>query len=1000
VSLRTGSSIMLARCELSPNASSSQGRGEGGPLLGASLPLPALESPPRLHRPCPPLRYVHVIRRNAAAADPPLAPANEATPLAFVPPRNQQPTSWQEAMGEGAASMQAQGRRGGAVSSPLFTSPPTALTFRLQPRNPGAVAVACTPSPEQATATTPCAAVSHRGRKRPASSCTGNLVNLLGTIEPPARSAHDKDSSFCSSCSSSSSSSPKSSKSNPSASPTSRLDSPLAIDGTVLTLQGLSLLSPILHRCPAARPSPQDQEHRQDLGGAATVENWSICSPSSSFARAAPGGGGVGCHSSSFSKYSSQSQPSCSINQTTSSTDTSESTSNNNKRSTPPRCVGPGTSSIKPSPRFASLRVLSQDTDASGNVDDVKSASNTIAVTAAAHRPPRPGVNRTSTNMFYSLSSPNGFSQHQQHPETPPRQLMAPSYPASTESSVVSALQMSPDGADSLEGACTSTNADAGCTSSSLSFKQRRTNLCHSPVAASPSKTILLPLTSHTPLGGGAQPARTMPPLHHTPAASSIASSGAATASSFYSSRTPLPKLTLTPRSTGSRRSANNTGATSSELPRFPSPTAWVEENDHDDSMMLMTPSDFTIGGGVDPSPNAYTTTRTTATTAVDMSFNSSSIPSHDDALYHPVQSSTDIPTELLVARKQAGALSSPGLARRRPLPTAAASTRTSSFIPMPDWSSAEPPSHRMAPSMNSPVVLATSRSLLAPSRSPDPFISMLACGGPKVAADIAAVNNDGFLSDIDDDDDEDEGGFLLASPGAIVEEKLAAQQQGRAKHRCLRRTSLPLPTTADDTFYKRTSLSTMAPTSHSTSNTSLLGIDFLASNTSLFGLDALTKGTSSGSLPYMAGNATTNNNNFRPYGSPTIPADAAAPASSGNGGGMLMTRTDRAVSIGLAIDSSTNEEPTTTMMATQSGCCRDGIVTPPPPPIMSQMAGAFPPRLSPRNLNFEEMQEDGRGFSTNQHGALNSNLSGCQVDLNFPFESHPPHFYHTPSSA
>jgi hypothetical protein len=171
-----------------------------------------------------------------------------------------------------------------------------------------------------------------------------------------------------------------------------------------------------------------------------------------------------------------------------------------------------------------------------------------------------------------------------------------------------------------------------------------------------------------------------------------------------------------------------------------------------------------------------------------------------------------------------------------------------------------------------------------------------------------------------------------------------------------------------------------MASTSHHASNTSLLGIDFLASNTSLFGLDALTKGTSSGSLRYMSGN--TSNNNFRP--DPT----AVAPTSSGDGGsGMLMTRTESAVSIGLAIDSSANDEPA---MTTPSGC-REALVT--PPPIMPQMA--FPPRLSPRNLKFEETHKDERGDAHNQ-GNIDSS---CQVDLSFPFESHP-HYYNTPTSA
>jgi hypothetical protein len=68
-----------------------------------------------------------------------------------------------------------------------------------------------------------------------------------------------------------------------------------------------------------------------------------------------------------------------------------------------------------------------------------------------------------------------------------------------------------------------------------------------------------------------------------------------------------------------------------------------------------------------------------------------------------------------------------------------------------------------MPPSVNSPPsAVAHSRSLLDPSRSPDPITAMFEYG----AANSAGMNDD-FLSDIDDDDDEEV--FLLASPGATL---------------------------------------------------------------------------------------------------------------------------------------------------------------------------------------------------------------------------------------
>lgn len=265
---------------------------------------------------------------------------------------------------------------------------------------------------------------------------------------------------------------------------------------------------------------------------------------------------------------------------------------------------------------------------------------------------------------------------------------------------------------------------------------------------------------------------------------------------------TPLPKVTLTPRS-----------ATASNgfigLPRFPSPT--------DDTKEVLGASLFSTTS----TTGSRASLRIAAPPLLDVSF----LSEHD---FLDESCSLDLSVDDSHTNNK----------KSSELAVAQFAERQESYIPLPDWgyvphrtvnpAAASQPSGQSLTDMSMHVEVG---SALVPPASRGPFEGMLFEGEGFRNADTESLT--------DDDGDE----FLLAVPSAIAEEKQKKQSGSGIRQSKLRRMQVGLATAAleNQRFTSMTSLAS--------STTSLRGIDFALSSTSLRGMDVL---PSNSNLPAM----------------------------------------------------------------------------------------------------------------------------------------------------
>jgi len=352
---------------------------------------------------------------------------------------------------------------------------------------------------------------------------------------------------------------------------------------------------------------------------------------------------------------------------------------------------------------------------------------------------------------------------------------------------------------------------------------------------------------------------------------------------------TPLPRVTLTPRSTGSRRSGHENG-----LPRFPSPS--------DIDIMDVT-SPFLSSTGATTTPRLGDVTAAAAVSA-------------SSRLERTRGGERPAMRTLFPESSNSLALSADGSANE-------CGNREPAFASaFARGAGPERPPQAPNDGSQSPIVRdfsggfmgAQSQSLLTGSRPGGILQAMLEEGDE--------TNGDwGSMSDLDDDE-----GFVLACPGAIEAERLARHQPARQRRR------------------HSTDQST-GRASPNASNSNLVGMNYVPSNTSLFGMDIAhpPEASASGGL---AGNAETG-----PFPEAGMPDEPTTPVASGSSSAgypflpashpfMHRRKSDASSgSIGLALE------------GPGAGTGRD-MVTPPPmpnpstPPPLSPKDGFFMPMV------------------------------------------------------
>jgi len=238
------------------------------------------------------------------------------------------------------------------------------------------------------------------------------------------------------------------------------------------------------------------------------------------------------------------------------------------------------------------------------------------------------------------------------------------------------------------------------------------------------------------------------------------------------SPRTPLPKISLTPRSSISQ---------GSNFPRFPSPPEEV---------------------AYARTPRSLFTLRTSTATDDECAHNEAEKTTYEKPLN---------PSSLAFSTDSGGLAGLPS----RPSSFAVASPSTKSFLPMPDWSETARIANVKANAHNSDrKPFAETRTQSLSSRGA--LQSMLDEDERHAAADVET----GSLSGSDDDEP-----FLLAAPGTIIEEKLQAssrRNRRRRSHICGERSELPSSSRPP----------TMPATA--TSSASLMGMNFVFSNSNI----------------------------------------------------------------------------------------------------------------------------------------------------------------------
>jgi hypothetical protein len=264
--------------------------------------------------------------------------------------------------------------------------------------------------------------------------------------------------------------------------------------------------------------------------------------------------------------------------------------------------------------------------------------------------------------------------------------------------------------------------------------------------------------------------------------------------------RTPLPKITLTPRSTGSR-------SRDSGLPRFPSPADLINKSL---TPMSLFSQRFSQGAAVG-------SLKTSLGEPSEMGRNPSATsrdPPDSSSLALCIDSIEFAPLPV-----------APGPSIAKSVPA------TKSFIPMPDWDDAGPAvcsdtGHSESFLRTPPFLAMKTRSILAPSTSSGTLQAMMDEDERNAAAD---VDNDS-LSDSDDDE-----AFVLAAPRVIDEEKQQSNHRKLRQRRCRvpgERLEPPKPIT-------RSSVNSF----DRPSCTSLFGMDFVNSSSELFGMDKSSNG-------------------------------------------------------------------------------------------------------------------------------------------------------------
>lgn len=260
--------------------------------------------------------------------------------------------------------------------------------------------------------------------------------------------------------------------------------------------------------------------------------------------------------------------------------------------------------------------------------------------------------------------------------------------------------------------------------------------------------------------------------------------------------QTPLPRVTLTPRSGGSRRSRQS----GQGLPRFPSPS---------DTDMDVT------------SPFLNSTAAASLRVA-------SSGGGGNEVEGPPCRNLSNIKC-LFATSSNSLALSADGSANEGKEGSTSGSARGRGKAPFPvlnlssnissETSEAKPsgePSHG-ANDLGGGTFLGIQTVSLLNSSRPGGFLQAM-------MEERAGMNAEmGSVSDIDDDE-----GFILASPSAIEEERLASCQPARQRRR-----------RSCDRFSNTASAPRESPTlSPNASNTNLAGMNYVTSSTSLFGMD------------------------------------------------------------------------------------------------------------------------------------------------------------------
>lgn len=241
--------------------------------------------------------------------------------------------------------------------------------------------------------------------------------------------------------------------------------------------------------------------------------------------------------------------------------------------------------------------------------------------------------------------------------------------------------------------------------------------------------------------------------------------------------QTPLPRVTLTPRSTGSRRNGQN----GNHLPRFPSPS--------DINMDVTSP--FLSSAA--------------ATSLKDVTNTPTGGPMHD-------RNDLETTRNLFPGSSNSLALSVDGSAHGdKDSALAAAGGHEKAPLPMLDLSMNLDESENRCES-------PTFRTVNGGTFLGNQTISLLTAPGSggvleAMMEEERKAGSLGSVSDIDEDE-----GFFLAAPGTIEEERFASCQPARQR--------------------RRRSVDPFAAASPSASNTNLAGLKSAASSTSLFGMD------------------------------------------------------------------------------------------------------------------------------------------------------------------